>query len=334
MVIKKCHKCKKNITKKAPGIECSRCEVIVHADPSCAKLSNKQLNTLRNSSSIEWSCEDCQKNVSRRSSIITPDEDEDEDDSESVEQAVRSISVKKLVADISREVKKTFKEEISHLESSLDFVTEQLTNMEQSIKKQNELITNLEHKNQDLQNRNKNLELRVSVMEQEIQTFEQKSLCSSLEVAGLPEIAIKDVSKILETLANKLELNNSEIQYTQRLPGSKDKPGPLLIELKSKSAKKQWIDASKEKCLTVGQIIPDVSKEIANHRVYIREALTKYMKTLLYNTKAQLSKSFQFIWCKDGKVFVRKNNNSKIHYIKSQEDITKLCRNPGFSTPL
>ncbi|CAH2098390.1 unnamed protein product [Euphydryas editha] len=39
MTLKKCTKCKKNITKKAPELECSRCDNILHADPTyIAKL--------------------------------------------------------------------------------------------------------------------------------------------------------------------------------------------------------------------------------------------------------------------------------------------------------
>ncbi|KOB62415.1 Uncharacterized protein OBRU01_25088, partial [Operophtera brumata] len=80
---KKCVKCKKNITKKGPGIECSRCDKVVHADPACSKLSNKQLNTIRNSPGIEWSCEECLQNLSRRSSFVIPDDDGDDEESDS-----------------------------------------------------------------------------------------------------------------------------------------------------------------------------------------------------------------------------------------------------------
>ncbi|CAF4751058.1 unnamed protein product [Pieris macdunnoughi] len=137
--------------------------------PVCAKLSNKQLNTLRNSSSIEWSCNECQKKVSRRSSFITTNDDsDDEDDEESEPKAqvnISNLNVKQLVADISRELKKTFKEELGHIESSLNDLSDKIPSMEQSIKTQKEAITKLENKNYDLLNKNKNLELRVCAVE-------------------------------------------------------------------------------------------------------------------------------------------------------------------------
>lgn len=331
MVLKKCAKCKKNVTKKMPGLECSRCDKVVHADPVCSKLSNKQLNTLRNSPGIEWSCEECLKNLSRRSSYIIPEEGDDDSDSEDPKYTEMApvVDANKLVQDISREVKKAFREEIRSLENSLDFLSEQLTSMEQAIKKQDSKIKELENKNYDLQNKNKNLELRINVMEQGFQEVEQQSLTTALEVAGLPEIPSNDIQKVMDTVAFKLNVADREIHSTRRLPGSKDKPGPILVELKSKVLQQQWIDASREKSITVGQIVPDAPKEKADDRVYIREALTKYIKTLLYNAKTQLlNKSCQYVWCKNGKVYARKLNNSKIYYIRTLQDIKqieKLC---------
>lgn len=321
MSLKKCTKCNKNITKTKPGLVCSRCDKSVHADPVCVKLSNKQINTLKNSPGIEWSCEHCLQNLSRRSSFLIPDDSEDE---LQTGRDMQPIDTRKLVQDISRELKKTFREEIQGLEASLEFVTDQLSNMEQRVLKQNASIKELENKNQDLLNKNKNLELRVSVLEQVMNTFEQKSLSSSIEIAGLPNVPTIEVQKLIENIASKLDVDKNDVRLSSRLPGSKEKPGQILVEMRTPSARSQWIAASKGKSLTLGSLIPHVSQDKAADRVYIREALTKYIKTLLYTAKSQLNKSFKFVWCKDGKVCARKSENSKIFYIRSIQDINRI----------
>lgn len=325
MVIKKCVKCKKNITKKVPGLECSRCDKIVHADPTCSKLSNKQLNTIRNSAGIEWSCEDCLKNMSRRSSFIIPEDDGDNDDCEDAYIGNQVIDAKKLVHDISREVKKAFREEMVNLEGSIEFLSEQLTTMEKSLDRQESKIKDLENKNQELCNKNKNLELRVTVLEQNLKGFEQKSLTTSLEIAGLPEVPPHEVSKLVGSVATKLHVNEEDILLSQRLPGNKDKPGYILVEMKSKAFQQRWIEAAKKTYITVGDVLPDITKEKADGRVFIREALTKCMKTLLFNAKTRLlNKYCQFVWCKNGKVCARKTGNSRIHYIRTINDINQI----------
>ncbi|XP_039754322.1 chromosome partition protein Smc-like [Pararge aegeria] len=254
-----------------------------------------------------------------------PDNEEDEEDTDGeLPGSSQSIDTRKLVQDISRELKKTFKEEIGNLEASLDFLSDQISSMEQTLKLQDSAIKNLEHKNDDLRNKNKNLELRVNVLEQGLKAFEQKSLSMAVEIAGIPEMSSKDVDKLVRTMALKLSVPEEEFQSAQRLPGSKNKPGPILVNMKSKIARNQLMEASKDKNLTVGMLLLNAPKEKVDNRVYIREALTKYVKTLLYNAKTQLRSSFQFIWCKDGKVCVRKSSDSKIHYIRSDQDIRQL----------
>lgn len=325
MANKKCVMCKKNITKKTPGLECSRCDKIVHADPACAKLSNKQLNTLRNSPGIEWSCEDCITNHTTRSSFLIPEEDEEEDDCASENSThIQSLDTRKLVQDISREMKKTFREEIRNLESSLELLFNQMRDVEFTIKKQDTKIQDLEHKNQDLQNKNKNFEVRISVLEQRVKNFEQQALSKTLEIAGLPDDSSTDIDKVLYTVASKLNMNVNDIQASQRTPGSKLKPGPILAEMKTKAAQRKWIEAGKKTNLSVGLILPDAAKDKADNRVYIREALTKHLKTLLYEAKIRLGNSYQFVWCKDGNICARESSTSKIHYIHSLQHISKL----------
>ncbi|XP_069362827.1 uncharacterized protein [Maniola hyperantus] len=327
MVVKKCASCNKNITRKSPGLECSRCNKVVHADPSCTKLSNKQLHTLKNATGIEWSCEECLQNVTRRSSFIIPDDDADEDsDSGHTLHSKSVIDTRKLVQDISRELKKTFREEISQLETSLEFLHDQLNNMEQSMKAQDTKIKTLEHKNQDLCNKNKHLELRVAVLEQGARQNEQNALSSSLEIAGLPDFPPVELDNVITAVASKLNVDKGVIQSTQRLSSGKDKPCTILLELKTKNVRNEWITASKEKSISVAQVLPNVVKEKADDRVFVREALTKHVKTLLFNAKLKLRNSFQFVWCKDGKVCARKSNNSKIFYIRCLQDIDLVLR--------
>ncbi|CAB3233352.1 unnamed protein product [Arctia plantaginis] len=137
-------------------------------------------------------------------------------------------------------------------------------------------------------------------------------------------MALKDLRKVVTAVALELNVDQSDIQSIQRLPGTKT--GTIQIGMKNTLARKQWIDASREKKITAGVLLPDIPREVAENRIYVREALTKYTKTLLYNAKAQLNKLFGYIWCRDGKVCVRRESNSKIYYIRSLNDIDQLLK--------
>lgn len=108
--------------------------------------------------------------------------------------------------------------------------------MEQTLYSQDNKINNLENYYQDLQNRIRNILLRTSVLELELRNFQQNFLSASLEIAGLSETALEFMGPILETVPSKLEFKVYDILLSRYLPGSKHRPGPRLVEIKTKMA--------------------------------------------------------------------------------------------------
>ncbi|CAB3254415.1 unnamed protein product [Arctia plantaginis] len=68
--------------------------------------------------------------------MVLEEDCEDDDSEASVRGDHPTTDTRKLVQDISREVKKAFKEELGSLETALEFMSDQLNTMEQSIKNQ------------------------------------------------------------------------------------------------------------------------------------------------------------------------------------------------------
>lgn len=327
MVIPRCATCKKNITRKASGIVCSRCDKNVHATHECAKLSNKQLATLRNTPGLEWSCAECINNASRRSFITADDSDEEPEEEE---EPTKGVNTSKLIRDITSEMKKILKVEFGEFkrefEASLAFISEQVSSLEEELKGQDLKIKSLENKNTELQNKNKNLELRVTCLEQLTQEMEQKSLLTYVEISGLPEATVQNPQATIKSLATKLKVEASDVISTRSLTHHKDKPRALLVELRSMESRNLWISAAKQLTPTVGEIMQNALHGESKNPIYIREALTANNKMLLYNAKKLLRNTYEFVWCKNGKVFARKTKVSKVHIIRSQGDIEVLVK--------
>lgn len=222
-------------------------------------------------------------------------------------------------------MQKIIRAELGSIHSSLEFTSEQVTVMEQSIQKQENKIKLLENKNIDLINKNKNLELRVASLEQQIQDINQKFLTNTLEISGLPEsTSDKNVLQLVKNVGEKLEVDVGEIQSARRLPARRDQPGPIVVEMKTKASREEWVAASRKFRLKVRDVLGDAPSSNACDSIFIRESLTLQTKSLLYNTKRALSESFQFIWCKEGRIYARQSSGSKIHTIRSVEDIKSL----------
>ncbi|CAG9135832.1 unnamed protein product [Plutella xylostella] len=173
---------------------------------------------------------------------------------------------------------------------------------------------------------NKGLELRVAVLEQRSHDTDQKLLSNSLEISGVPAIPEQTPASIADKVASKLNIKSKDIQSARRLPGRQDKTGGILVELRNQIDRDQWILAAKQHEIKVGDLGMQTPIEAADSRIFIREALTINMKTLLFNAKQRMRDSFKYIWCKDGRILVRKTDNSKVQAIRCLADIDSLLK--------
>lgn len=323
----KCPICSKNITKRYPGLECGRCEKIVHASTSCAGISSKQLTALQASNNLEWTCGDCSRNMSKGGSFIVPDEDVEnqDDDSENTHNSnAMLLEVKKLIKDVRFEIRKTIKEEMASMQESCEFLSEQYETLKERVNKNDDTIKNLERKNTDLSNKNSNLNLRIAALEQRIQEAEHRTLSNFLEIAGIPKMDKENTEQLVKSVAVKLDMSVTEVESSRRGPGRGDAHGTIIVELRTKATRNRWVSAAKGSEVTVADVLPSTPKEHSNDRIFIREALAPQMKNLLWQTKQQLRDSYKYIWCRDGKVLLKKDDKGKTIIVRSLDDIKAL----------
>lgn len=321
----KCDSCNKNITKSRPGLECNRCEKIVHLSNQCSGLTNKQLTALRATENLEWTCQECQNSSSKRRSIIIPDE-EDEYES-SAESPNIQLDLKKLLGDISKEVEKAIKREMRDITQSIQYHSDKMDELIKTIEMLQRNNSTLQKKNIELTNKNNHLEVRVGALEQRIQEIEQQKLLKCIEIHNIPLGENENLTEIVCKISKKLNQNVEYIKHAKRLPGRGDKPGPVHIELKNEEDQTSWITAAKSKNmeLTGSVIAPEVHPYKSSDKIFICEALTPYNKQLLWHTKQELKTIYKYIWVKKGILRVRKEGeNQKPSIVRSLEDIKKL----------
>ncbi|XP_039750673.1 uncharacterized protein LOC120626931 [Pararge aegeria] len=211
------------------------------------------------------------------------------------------------------------------LNESLQFHSAKLEEVVECIDAFKQSIKVLERKNVELMNRNINLETRVGALEQRLHEIEQEKLINCVEIANVSYPSTEDLSKIVESVAIKLKQPLESVKNSQRLPGKKDQPMNIKVELKDESDQEKWILAAKSSKIIVADICPN---EKNNHNVvFIREAMTKSNKTLLWNAKQELktNKNYKYVWFKKGCVKARKEEGSKIYSLRTLEDIHALA---------
>ncbi|CAG5016864.1 unnamed protein product [Parnassius apollo] len=153
----KCDNCDKLIAKKSAILECNTCSKTVHATQACTSLTSKQLAALRNTENLEWTCEVCCRETPRQRSFVIQEEEEEDDEELLLTQGADSGSnaMKKLLSDISIEVKKAVKKEIGSVNEALSSCCQKMDGIMDTLVTISGKIKELGNKNTYLTNQNK-----------------------------------------------------------------------------------------------------------------------------------------------------------------------------------
>lgn len=300
-----CKKCKLFVSlSKDELVKCKgACEAVYHK--KCVQ-SNKQFL-------ISGTCDDCQP---AKHSPIQVKTAQDPKPATSSNEA----SGDNVLAEINKklEVLYSVEKKIVELTASVEFYSEMYQNLMDYKEESKKKIKSLEQKNVYLEKYNKALEERV-------QELEAKGNEKNIEIHGLEMHNQENIKTVVEELATKLNLNPNDIEDAQRVGREKPgdtKPKIVLVALRTKSARNNWMLARKENQITNNKVYANGSDK----RIFINEDLPKYKRQLLWTVRNQLKpKGFQYIWVQDCSILVKKNSEEKkIYNIRSEEDLKKF----------
>lgn len=312
----KCAKCTKGVTKRSPGLQCNKCSRWWHA--SCAEISHDQLNALQATESLalDWKCRTCAGTAKhKRLSCILPDAEE-EGTSDIDTDGLTSNITSQILTDIRREIRETIRTE---LQISLQFYSDKIDDYELS-------VSNLQGSVKCLENTVKNLTLKNQVLEQRLSAMEQTQLRDVLELCGVAEKADENPLEETRKVAKILNLSPDDIQKAYRkkqMNKNKDtstKQSIIVVSLRE-GCQERWMETTRRSKLTA----EDIGQNDAN-RIYFREALSPHTAFLMWKTKTMLKIPglAKYVWCKNGKILLRKEDHEKIYHIKDEIDILNL----------
>lgn len=162
-------------------------------------------------------------------------------------------------------------------------------------------------------------------LEERVHELEEKGLEKNLEIIGLEKQENENINTVVTKIAQILKVNANDIESAARVgrdKGSENKSQPVVVTLKTKNARNQWLAARRTAAITN----ENINKNCKNgKRIYINENLTKYKRQLFWNAKLRLKDAFKYIWIQNFNILVRGNEDvRKIHKIKTDSDIDRL----------
>lgn len=265
-------------------------------------------------------CDECQKSSSK-ASLPSPTIDMDP----------QKVTVEELLLQMNKKLEVIFKLEkkLDDLTDTVDFYAEQYQQMQ-------EFKKTVENKMKAMEQRNVYLEKCNSALEERVNDLEKLEKEKNIEIAGLMKNKDEEnVKEVVKEVALKLCLNPEDIESAERLGSSNkpktgvERPRPIVVKLRSKQARDQWLQKRKTKLYN-----GDIYRNDNRMPIYINEDLTKTTKLLFWEARSQLKHHFKFIWIQNSHILVKKDEKEKIIRIKSENDIKELLSdNKSTSSP-
>ncbi|XP_046686134.1 uncharacterized protein LOC124371822, partial [Homalodisca vitripennis] len=222
------------------------------------------------------------------------------------------------VAESQKEMEKNFNKSYETLYSKIDESTEAVKIQTEEVEKCLAIVDGLV-------NENKILREKISSLEARIEEQEQYSRRNTVEIHGIPQEKNEDVVSVVKEVGKALDFNisNTMIDACHRL-GKRSEPNspPPGIVLKFVSR------LDKEELLRKRRVKSNFSTRHMNLEmdkpVYINESLTPMKRKLMAEArKFKRENNYQFVWVRDGRIFLRKEETSKVIHVTCQADLPK-----------
>ena len=230
-------------------------------------------------------------------------------------------SLSKINADLA-----TIKEDLDELRGSVTFISKEYDEIKAEIKTKSQAQHQLEMEVEQMKNSNRELTHRIAEME-------QYSRACNIEVQCVPEFKSENLLTTIKQLAKTVsyELQDDDIHHFTRIAkqdNASRRPRSIIVKMKNPVMRDGLLAAvikfnkahPKEK-LNSSHLGISGDKQ----PVYVGEHLSPYNRALHKATRSKAKENgYKFVWIRNGRIFVRKSENSDAIIIKTMDSVNKL----------
>lgn len=230
---------------------------------------------------------------------------------------------------------KTINQQCIGFQESVTFMSKQYDGLQKELKDLKKLFSNTTAELKSLRDENKVLReglatcaSRVKYLEEENSKQQQWVRLQNLEITGIPEHKDENTEDIVLNVSQHIGVNiqSTDIEFAHRIQPrratSASRARPIIVRLKQRTVKDKIMAAARKHRNISAR---DIGLGVESQKIYINEHLTKDNKMLLTSCKQKAKElNYKYIWTKNCRVFVRKNETSPPVPINSSADIVKI----------
>ncbi|KAK5639469.1 hypothetical protein RI129_011961 [Pyrocoelia pectoralis] len=316
----KCSICKESIISEGDYVNCSLCKEKLHYN--CANVREESWRKLSAKNRAIWRCYQCKTNPCNSEN----DEKEADVPVHKVKESVNPI----MLALITSAVKAAIKEENKSLHDKIDNYQQSLDFFSFKFEEFTISLNNLEQENKKLKvdcketaEKCKSLERENQLLNIKIEEDRQYARNHNVQIDGIPEKAGEDMVNTAIALASSLEidLKKGDIQAVHRIKSKNPSKKPIIMQFSNRLLCDEFLNKAKSRKPTTA-----FCGMAAPQPIYVNEHMTPYYRNLFFEAKNKKVNNgskqvFKFVWFKNSKLFVRKEDSSPKVRVLSAADL-------------
>lgn len=319
-----CNKCTKiiNTTKQKHLICEGECRNAWHI-PKCLSVDEDKYETLIKDAEIPWFCDQCSKKRMQRRSIMA-------DNLANLQNTPSGSSSSLSAPSTNTPLTSTSEISLEVIYREIQSLKEQATNHQQTICELKTVITDyraqmdvLLQENIEIRNDNEILHEKFRQLEYTRDNQEQDMLTHNIIINGVTEVHDEDTTKLVCEIAASLDVHvdASDLVNATRKPTHSENSNQtrsIMVTFRNPQKRNDILLKKKTKLSTK---IFNVNNE-HERPIYISEHLTarrQYISKLARDAKR--TGLIKFAWVKNGNIFVRQTEESRIIKVKHKEQL-------------
>lgn len=357
----RCAGCKCDIA-NIEFISCHGCKL--KYDLMCANLSPKRFRKMNQEAKTQWKCSECKSRQPKTGNIDTPirsashsmidDKGKLEHPSQDCNVTVRrnrsvdlqltqdkfkEILKKELMTEMEVMLEKILTRMVSNqlkdinsrfveVQESMNYISGQYDDLKKHLDSTTSDLQCLKDENKYLKEQLNHLTTCVKTLEDNNMKQQQWARLQNIEISGIPEDKDENTLTIVQKISKHIgvSIEPSEVEFAHRVQPrratSAARARPIVARLKHRFIKDKIMAAARKHRNLYAS---DVGIGCGTSKIFINEHLTKENKMLLSQCKHKVKElNYKFIWTKNCRIFVRKNEASPPISISSSADIVKI----------
>lgn len=226
-------------------------------------------------------------------------------------------------------------EKFTSFQESLTFINKQYDDLKKEFSELKKLFGSTSSEVKALKGENTKLRedlsacvARVIELEQENRKQQQWVRLQNVELVGVPEHKDEELIDIVVKVLNHAGsvIQPSDLEFAHRVQprraASASKSRPIIVRLRQRAVKDRVVAAARRHRSMTAKEVGFIGGE---SRIYINEHLTRENKMLLSSCRQKAKEiGYKYVWTKNCRVYVKKNDESPPVGIDSKADVDKL----------